>query len=65
MVCLYNLSPAVVKVTLTGEGEMSLGQDAERKKDKLIVGPNGFAFFAESVEDPLHIRFKGKSARTA
>jgi alpha-glucosidase len=63
LVCLYNLSPNPVRITLTGEAETLLSQHAGRKKDKLMLGPNGFAVFAETAGTPLQVRFRGKSAR--
>ncbi|MEZ5867964.1 MAG: alpha-amylase family glycosyl hydrolase [Defluviimonas denitrificans] len=40
--CLFNLSPAPVKVPVTG-GRMMLSQAAEAGGDGLSLGPNGFA----------------------
>ena len=65
LVCLYNLSPDPLRVTLTGDAGSLLSQDAERKKDKLTLGPNGFVFLAEAMDAPLEVRFRGKSARQA
>jgi hypothetical protein len=47
-------------VTLTSEAEMPLAQAAERKKDKLVLGPNGFAVMIESTDAPLRVEFKGR-----
>ena len=57
LVCIYNLSPTSVKVTLRGEGEMLLSQAAERRKDRLTLGPNGYALIAEGAA-PLHVEFR-------
>jgi alpha-glucosidase len=65
LVCVYNLSPETVKVTLTGEAEMPLSQAAERKKDKLVLGPSGFALLVEKVDAPLRVEFKGRVRTTA
>ena len=40
--CLFNLSPAPVKVAVRG-GRMLLSQAAEARGGKLALGPNGFA----------------------
>ena len=58
--CVYNLSPETVKVTLTGEAGMPLSQAAERNKDKLVLGPSGFALLVENADAPLRIEFKGR-----
>ena len=65
LVCAYNLSPETVKVTLTGEAEMPLSQAAERKKDKLVLGPSGFALLVEKAGAPLRVEFKGRVKTTA
>lgn len=59
VVCLYNLSPTTVKITVRGEGTLLLSQAAERRKEKVTLGPNGFAFIAEGTE-PLHVEFRGR-----
>ncbi len=64
LVCLYNLSPGSIRVTLAGKADMPLSQAAERKKDRLVLGPNGFAVLAEG-ETPLHVQFKRKAASRA
>ena len=62
ILCLYNLSPEPVRVTVTGEGEMLLSQAAERKKDKLLLGANGFALIGEG-EKHLAVQFRGRAKR--
>ncbi|MEO8756146.1 MAG: alpha-glucosidase [Devosia sp.] len=57
--CIYNLSPELVKINLTGEAEIALAQAAELKKDKLTLGPNGFALLKES-DTPLAVDFRGR-----
>jgi alpha-glucosidase len=60
LVCIYNLSSRPVRVTLTGEAEMALSQAAERRKDKLVLGPSGFALLVEHDDAPLRVEFKGR-----
>jgi alpha-glucosidase len=60
LVCIYNLSSRPVRVTLTGEAEMPLSQAAERRKDKLVLGPSGFALLVEHDDAPLRVEFKGR-----
>ena len=62
LVCVYNLSPEPVKVTVRGEAQMRFWQHAERNNDKLVLGPNGFAFLKEA-ETPLTVDFKGRLKR--
>ena len=62
LVCLYNLSPDPVRVTVAVAADMLLAQDAERRKDKLLLGPNGFAFLGESGEG-LSVKYRGGGKR--
>jgi len=48
MTCLFNLSAEPITVTLRGAEELAptaFSQHAERDGDKLLLAPNGFAFF--------------------
>jgi len=47
---------------VSGEGEMLLSQGAERKKDKLLLGANGFALLKEG-ESKLAVQFRGRTKR--
>jgi len=62
LVCIYNLSPETVKVTVTGEAETLLSQAAERVKGRLVLGANGYAVLKES-EGKLKVEFKGRLKR--
>jgi len=62
LVCIYNLSPQPVKIGLAGEAELALSQAATRRKDKLELGPNGFAFLVEG-EDRLDVSFTSRVKR--
>ena len=45
LLCLYNLSPRPVRLTLTGCGALTgPAQAAERTGDVMALGPNGYAF---------------------
>ncbi len=59
LVCIYNLSAQELKLAVVGEAEVALSQAAERKKDKLTLGPNGFVIYAEGSER-LNVEFKGR-----
>jgi alpha-glucosidase len=61
LVCVFNLSHEAVKTTLAGDADMALAEAAERKKDKLALGPNGFAIFVERPEQPLAFEFKRRA----
>ena len=63
LVCLYNLSPAAIRLTLSGVGEPALSQAYERKKDRVTLGPNGFALLVEPGDRPLQVSFKGRGSR--
>ncbi|MGN6157735.1 MAG: alpha-glucosidase family protein [Devosia sp.] len=63
LVCLYNLSPQSVRISLTGEAEIVLMQAAERKKDRLTLGPNGFAFLIEPEGQKLQVAYAGRPKR--
>jgi alpha-glucosidase len=64
LVCLYNLSAATVKLRLSGEASMPFAHDAERRKDRLALGPNGYAILAEG-ESRVHVEFAARPRRTA
>jgi alpha-glucosidase len=61
LLCVYNLSPDSVRVTLTGDGETLLSQGIERKRDKLTLGASGFAIIAEPADAPLRLEFKRRA----
>ena len=61
--CLFNLSAAPLTVTLDGgEGlePLELSHGAERRKSKLKLDANGFAFFATSE---MKVAFGGRRKR--
>ncbi len=63
LTCLFNLSGEPITVTLTG-GErhepLEISEGAERRKTKLKLGPNGFAFFDTGE---MSVAFGGKRKR--
>jgi alpha-glucosidase len=61
LVCIYNLSPDAVKVTATGDGNMAFSQAADRKKDRLLLGPNGYVLIEEPEGSSIRIEFKRRS----
>jgi hypothetical protein len=62
--CVYNLSPETVRVALSGEATQVLAQAAERKKDRLVLGPSGFAVFEEG-DASLKASFGGRVKKRA
>jgi alpha-glucosidase len=66
LLCVFNLSADTVKIKLTGEAEMVFSEAAERKRETLTLGPNGFAYFWEAPEAPkLHLEFKRRATKKA
>ena len=66
LVCVFNLSPAPLSVTLTGLGDGAgpepLSEGATVKRGKLLLAPNGFAFFVEPAGmQTLVVKFNGRS----
>ncbi len=64
LVCIYNLSPRAVRVTVRGEAEPLLAEAAERRKERLMLGPSGFAILAETA-GRLDVEFKGRGKSAA
>ena len=64
LVCLYNLSAETVKIGVAGEGEIALSQAATRRKDRLELGPNGFALLIEG-EGGVAVTFRGRAVKRA
>ena len=48
-----------MKVTVEGDAEMVFSEAAGRVKDKLTLGPNGYAFLAEGAAR-LTVQFRGR-----
>ncbi|MEO6635150.1 MAG: alpha-glucosidase C-terminal domain-containing protein, partial [Devosia sp.] len=62
LVCLFNLSPDPLKLTVQGDAEMVLSEAASRERDQLTLGPNGFAYLWEAPDRPrLTVSFKRRS----
>ena len=57
LVCVFNLSPEPLKVSLDGEADELWGQAQERLKGRLVLGANGFAIFGERAGSRLQIKF--------
>ena len=70
IVCVFNLSPQVETVTIAGlspDATPDAASDgATRKRDRLTLGANGFAFFAEPAgAGELVVKFRGRRKRPA
>jgi alpha-glucosidase len=69
MVCVFNLSPVPVTVTLSGAPSGTMveapSQGALIAGKKLGLGANGFAFIAEPAGAPaIGLAFKGRKKKT-
>jgi alpha-glucosidase len=65
MVVVFNLSAEPLTVTVTGaETVEEISQGATLGKNKLALGPNGFAFIRDAGEVPVDVKFarRGKKA---
>jgi alpha-glucosidase len=68
MVCIFNLSAEPLTVTLTGladgEAPEALSQGATLGRNKLALGPNGFAFFAETAGNAaIEVKFARRAQK--
>ena len=59
LMCVFNLSPNPVKLTVRGDAEAAFSHAADRAKDKLTLGPSGYAIFIED-QTRLQVEFKGR-----
>jgi alpha-glucosidase len=65
VVCVFNLSPNVLTVTLDGLAEgvalEPVSQAASIKRNRLTLGPNGFAYLVEPEgQGPVTVKFSGR-----
>ena len=64
LVCVFNLSPEVLTVTVTGLPDdavpESVSERASLKRQKLTLGPNGYAFIGEAVGAGAVVKFSGR-----
>jgi alpha-glucosidase len=64
LVCVFNLSPEVLTVTVAGLAEdavpESVSERASLKRQKLTLGPNGYAFIGEAVGAGAVVKFSGR-----
>jgi alpha-glucosidase len=70
VVCIFNLSADALTVTfegLTDGGALApISTGASTKRNKLTLGPNGFAFFTEPAgQAPLAVKFNGRRRPSA
>ncbi len=68
MVCLFNLSGDAINVTLDGDESLQpleISRGAERKRSKLRLAPNGFAFLDEGAERRINVTFNARRKRAA
>ena len=65
MMVVFNLSAEPLTVTVTGaETVEEISQGATLGRNKLALGPNGFAFIKDAGETPVDVKFarRGKKA---
>jgi alpha-glucosidase len=63
VVCVFNLSPLRCEVVVAGAGPAMIGEAAERRGERLALGPNGFAIMpVEGAAMVTDVRAKGREA---
>ena len=64
LVCVFNLSPEVLTVTVTGLADDAVPESASEraslKRQKLTLGPNGYAFIGEAAGAAAVVKFSGR-----
>jgi alpha-glucosidase len=63
VLCVFNLSPLRCEVVVTGAGPAMIGEAAERRGERLALGPNGFAIMP--VEGAAMVADIGGTGREA
>ncbi len=58
LLCLYNLSPATVRISVEGEAEILFAEAAVRTAKRLTLGASGFAILRETPGAPLRMSFR-------
>ena len=70
MFCIFNLSADPTRISLEGLPEetspLPISGNAELSRGRLLLGPNGYAFFAEPPGSPIGVKFlrRGKPKRS-
>jgi alpha-glucosidase len=59
LLCVFNLSPATVRVAIKGAGEILSSQAASWEKARLALGPSGFAIL--DLPGPVELTFRGRA----
>jgi alpha-glucosidase len=57
LVCLFNLSPNTIRVTIEGEAEVVIARNTVRAKSRLTMEGNGFVYFREAPAAPIGLKF--------
>ncbi len=69
MLCVFNLSPQVVTVTVVGLADAvapeAVSERASRKGRRLTLGPNGFAFIPEAAGAESKVTFRRPAIKAA
>ncbi|MEQ1901065.1 MAG: alpha-glucosidase family protein [Devosia sp.] len=64
LLCVFNLSAEPLKIVLRGDGAIVMSEGAEQKKDRLSLGPNGFAYIEPAGPNRLQVEFKRRAKRS-
>lgn len=64
IVCIFNLSPETLGITVTGDAEVVIARGAERQKSRLTLAGNGFVYFRDAPgEAPLDVKFNRRKRK--
>ena len=63
LICIFNLSPDIVRVTLKGAGEILRSEATGWERGRLVLGPNGHAILGAS--GAVELSFRGRAPRKA
>ena len=65
LVCIFNLSPDTIRVTIEGEAEVVIARNTVRAKSRLTMEGNGFVYFREAPEAPIGLKFNRRKRKAA
>jgi alpha-glucosidase len=64
IVCIFNLSPDTLRVTIEGDAEVVIARGAVRAKARLTLEGNGFVYFKEAPEEArLALKFNRRKRK--
>ncbi len=65
IVCVFNLSPEPVRLSLAGEPELLMWLNADRARGRLTLDGNGFVYLGETAAEPIELKFNRRPRATA